>query len=1369
MKMTRIREVCQTSITCRIRQTFIKTILFCAVGLSLCGFSPESARAAVQSTRIGILYSANSEDYFGDAFVFRQLFTAVQAHAVQAGVPFDLLQESDLGDLEKLSGYRAIVIPALQTVEDSMVPTYRENLRKLLWEQGTALIAADAFFSYNQSGNYQASQTTEAMRDIFGLGFGTFGTFSNVTMTANGSTHPVASLIKSPASLAEYDSVFYQEYQQWVGFPTDKIAWFKHGTNTRVAIQAATRGNGRMVHFSDMMKMVDSQILWAAIQWCLSGSNNPSMNVHLSMTRQDGIFLPRNDMDLSRFLSVVGNVHFPLLDILKRWKDDYDFAGSFYINIGNDMQNGVYTDWDLSGPLYREYIGIGNEIGTHSYTHPQDTKQLNASELQFEFLDSREEIASRLGYPVNGTGIPGEDENLFVYDTIKPWFDYISGHTLYSGSRRVQNLGIGYLTPAEDTVYFSLNMTPDFVLGDILQLSPAEASAVWQQELESQSLNMRQPVLHWLWHDYGIINPGGSPYYGPQAFEDIVARAHAEGMEFMTLDEYVKRFKAFREAEVMVDYLSAGQVQVDIQGTGLGGLTVEFPENSIIVSAGSHYAYNNKRLFLDEDGGSYSVQLGSGTQDVTRIVDISPGLRLNSITGDGSLLDFQVSGQGTVALSFNTVGTGKYQITGASSISYIDGGAILTFEPDSTYNVAVRSTDNLMPSAEDAFATTSQAQSVTINLTATDFDGFLSNMVIIDGPSSGIATIDNLTVTYTPEAGFTGTDTMIYQVTDNQGLTAQATVTVQVLPVNISDGDGSYNFVSRPVIVDGDNSDWEGLEMIISDPVEFASATNPLDYTDIYLAHNETRFFMFYRSAFEAPLNWAHNAFIDSDNLKQTGFILGGTGADFLVQGSFIYRYTGTGLDWSWQQVSNIVIGRQGQNVEVSLDRTLFGGSTSIRLLFLADNSAYTGGSELDLVPDDVFSSTTGYLSYSFFSETTNAAPVARSASYSINEGEQLSLVLQGIDLDGDSLSYGIATAPANGQLSGTAPNLVYTPNPGFSGNDQFTFTVFDGAVTSAPATVSISVTSMPVEPDKISNGLVSGLILDGNLDDWAGLVPFAADPVDQSGSGNLLDWTRIRMAHTSQDVYLAYSNTSGIQFNWAYSLYVDTDLDSSTGFRASYIFTGIGAEYLIQSDYIYRYTGDGTNWSWTFVGSAQSAIQNTNVELAFPRSLIGSPAEINVVAIGENVAYPNGSTTDLYPDNSVSDGGVLNYAFGTVPSPASLAAQSARTNATPVPPLIPHTVRIWFVAPDAINPDAPNAGRSSSSWMEMRMTARPNTTWRIIHSNDLITWQTIRTWPMLGSFSEFSFPMEESDVPQGASFGFFEALELPKPAPVDK
>ena len=70
--------------------------------------------------------------------------------------------------------------------------------------------------------------------------------------------------------------------------------------------------------------------------------------------------------------------------------------------------------------------------------------------------------------------------------------------------------------------------------------------------------------------------------------------------------------------------------------------------------------------------------------------------------------------------------------------------------------------------------------------------------------------------------------------------------------------------------------------------------------------------------------------------------------------------------------------------------------------------------------------------------------------------------MLVATDADGDTLTYTVTSQPADGELSGTAPELTYTPDAGWTGTDTFTFTAYDGSANSDEATVTITV-AVPV------------------------------------------------------------------------------------------------------------------------------------------------------------------------------------------------------------------------------------------------------------------------------------------------------------------
>ncbi len=90
-------------------------------------------------------------------------------------------------------------------------------------------------------------------------------------------------------------------------------------------------------------------------------------------------------------------------------------------------------------------------------------------------------------------------------------------------------------------------------------------------------------------------------------------------------------------------------------------------------------------------------------------------------------------------------------------------------------------------------------------------------------------------------------------------------------------------------------------------------------------------------------------------------------------------------------------------------------------------------------------------------------APVATASTVLTPPETPVLITLTGTDVDGDALTFAVATPPASGFLSGTPPALTFTPDAGFAGTVTFTFTVSDGALTSAPATVTVHVDSVPV------------------------------------------------------------------------------------------------------------------------------------------------------------------------------------------------------------------------------------------------------------------------------------------------------------------
>jgi VCBS repeat-containing protein len=88
-----------------------------------------------------------------------------------------------------------------------------------------------------------------------------------------------------------------------------------------------------------------------------------------------------------------------------------------------------------------------------------------------------------------------------------------------------------------------------------------------------------------------------------------------------------------------------------------------------------------------------------------------------------------------------------------------------------------------------------------------------------------------------------------------------------------------------------------------------------------------------------------------------------------------------------------------------------------------------------------------------------NQVPVANDLTVSTHKDTPLVRPLTGSDGDGDLLDFSIKLLPAHGTITlARDATFTYTPNPGYTGPDAFTFTVSDGKA-SDTGQVTISVT----------------------------------------------------------------------------------------------------------------------------------------------------------------------------------------------------------------------------------------------------------------------------------------------------------------------
>ena len=102
----------------------------------------------------------------------------------------------------------------------------------------------------------------------------------------------------------------------------------------------------------------------------------------------------------------------------------------------------------------------------------------------------------------------------------------------------------------------------------------------------------------------------------------------------------------------------------------------------------------------------------------------------------------------------------------------------------------------------------------------------------------------------------------------------------------------------------------------------------------------------------------------------------------------------------------------------------------------------------------------------------SNNAPtaVADSAETVENSAVTIPVLVNDVDVDGDSLTVGSITQGSNGVVVNNGSDITYTPNTNFCGTDQFTYRASDGFTLSNAVAVTLTVTCVNYLPIVISD-----------------------------------------------------------------------------------------------------------------------------------------------------------------------------------------------------------------------------------------------------------------------------------------------------------
>ena len=335
--------------------------------------------------RIAIVYSETSANNYFSKTAYSQLFMAAQSQAWLPVSRSTSFQRPDLttGNLTKLAGYDAIVFPFFRYVDSSHYQEIASVLHTLVYDHAIPLITGGEFMTNDQTGAALPGNPYDRMIDL--LGVNRVGGESNVTDAVIAGNTPITADYGNGVTIHTYTGAGTNYFDPSNPNTSTVIATqLVNGTSHNGVIGTVTGGHN--VSFSSEALLADSNLLGKAIDWATTPDSGPHVSLH--MTRDASIVASRTDVDEAQEQTEVNaGILDSMVSILAGLKTQYNFVGSYYVDLGFYPNDGQTTDWSKSGPLYQQLLAMGNEIGSHSYTHPENTNWLLPNVLDQATLD----------------------------------------------------------------------------------------------------------------------------------------------------------------------------------------------------------------------------------------------------------------------------------------------------------------------------------------------------------------------------------------------------------------------------------------------------------------------------------------------------------------------------------------------------------------------------------------------------------------------------------------------------------------------------------------------------------------------------------------------------------------------------------------------------------------------------------------------------------------------------------------------------------------------------------------------------------------------------------------------------------------------
>ena len=447
-------------------------------------------------------------------------------------------------------------------------------------------------------------------------------------------------------------------------------------------------------------------------------------------------------------------------------------------------------------------------------------------------------------------------------------------------------------------------------------------------------------------------------------------------------------------------------------------------------------------------GGTYSAALNNFTGMF--LDEAGRGYGHRSVFGEGTELDAVIWNGNTLNLAnkineWNPFYVSQAVLSGASA-SNPQNWQI----QDVDFNILVwDSAINQVPETAPQSVSTTPETPVVISLVARDLDGGSLTYAVVDVPTNGMVTGSGPDMTYTPTNGFQGADSFTFTVSDGEDTSAASTVSITVTNmVPVADDQSVQTVPDTAVDITLTGTDTDGpsnLTYTVTSLPTSGSLTGDVPNVTYIPTNGFIGADSFTFTVFDG---WDHSATATVSIAVENQVPV----AD--DQSVDVYRYGSVGIT---------LTGTDPDNAPSNLTYTVLSDPTNGMPTGTAPALTYTVTNDLAETDSFTFKVNDGLDDSDPATVTINVLnnpPVADSKLTLTQPDTAVAILLSGSDLEGSNLTFAVASDPANGFLSGTEPNLTYTPTNGFTGTDSFTYTANDGEGDSAAATVTIQVSA---------------------------------------------------------------------------------------------------------------------------------------------------------------------------------------------------------------------------------------------------------------------------------------------------------------------